>query len=524
MARFRRIAALALCFALLAGCGRQAASSASQAASSTSSASAASGAASVPEQSAGAPTALVLGYTPSAGFNPYTTSSNLVEQNAGLLFECLVELSPELSLEYRLADSIVSAGETVTIHIRSGCTFADGTPVTAQDAAASLEAARVSERYAARFAGVTEVKAEGDTVTVTLASPDSMFAYLCDIPVLKAAETGAAQPTPNGRYTYGDSGSLVRNNSCAFAENGPDTIYLTEVSSYEEMVSGFAVGSLNLYTASDSAQTSAGFSSVSDYYKTNNLVFLGVNATPPESGTKSPLLTTAAGRALLSQLIDRTQIAQKSYYARAYPATGCINDHYDCVADSHVIQSTAEVSAEQAAADLAALGYTLDAAGYYQDADGQRVNLRLLVYSGNTYKRYAASLIKDQLAAAGLYVTVEEASDFDVYSQKVASGDFDLYIGEVKLYNNMDMSPFFEGGQASVGIVQSEALAAAYTAFKADQNTAGALETAFAAEMPFVPLVWRNGTVVHSSGISGLSCSISNVFYSLEGLRFDAAE
>ena len=224
MARFRRIAALALCFALLAGCGRQAASS-------TSSASAASGAASVPEQSAGAPTALVLGYTPSAGFNPYTTFSTLVEQNAGLLFECLVELSPELSLEYRLADSIVSAGETVTIHIRSGCTFADGTPVTAQDAAASLEAARVSERYAARFAGVTEVKASGDTVTVTLSAPDSMFAYLCDIPVLKAAETGAAQPTPNGRYTYGDSGSLVRNSSCAFAENGPDTIYLTEVSS-----------------------------------------------------------------------------------------------------------------------------------------------------------------------------------------------------------------------------------------------------------------------------------------------------
>lgn len=525
MARFRRLAAFALCLALLAGCGGNAASSASsQAASSASSASSSSGAASVPEQSAGAPIALVLGYTPSAGFNPYASASNLVEQNAGLLFECLVELTPELSLEYRLADSIVSAGETVTIHMRSGCTFADGTAVTAQDAAASLEAARLSERYAARFANVTEVKASGDTVTVTLATPDSMFAYLCDIPVLKAAETGSAQPTPNGRYTYGDSGSLVRNASCAFAEDGPDTIYLTEVSSYEEMVSGFAVGSLNLYTASDSAQTSAGFSSVSDYYKTNNLVFLGVNATPPETGEKSPLLTTAGGRGLLSQLIDRTQLAQKSYYSRAYPATGCINDHYDCVADGHVILSSAELTADQAAADMAALGYSLDDAGYYQNADGERLNLRLLVYSGNTYKRYAAALIKEQLAAAGIYVTVEEASDFDVYSQKVASGDFDLYIGEVKLYNNMDMSPFFEGGQASVGIVQSEALATAYAAFKADQNTAAALEEAFAAEMPYVPLLWRNGTVVHSSGISGLSCSISNVFYSLEGLRFDAAE
>ena len=524
MARFRRLAAFALCLALLAGCGGEAASSASSQAASSASSASTSGAASVPQQSAGAPTALVLGYTPSAGFNPYASSSNLVEQNAGLLFECLVELTPELSLEYRLADSIVSAGETVTIHMRSGCTFADGTPVTAQDAAASLEAARVSERYAARFANVTEVKASGDTVTVILAAPDSMFAYLCDIPVLKAAETAATQPTPNGRYTYGDSASLVRNDSCAFAENGPDTIYLAEVSSYEEMVSGFAVGSLNLYTASDSAQTSAGFSSVSDYYKTNNLVFLGINATPPESGEKSPLLTTPGGRGLLSQLIDRAQLAQKSYYSRAYPATGCINDHYDCVADSHVILSGAELTADQAAADMAALGYSLDDAGYYQNAKGERLNLRLLVYSGNTYKRYAATLLKEQLGAAGIYVMVEEASDFDVYSQKVASGDFDLYIGEVKLYNNMDMSPFMEGGGASAGIVQSEALSAAYDAFRSNMSAAGAYEAAFAAEMPFVPLLWRNGTVVHTRSIRGLTSSISNVFYSLGQLQFVSAD
>ena len=95
MARFRRLAAFALCLALLAGCGGEAASSASSQAASSASSASTSGAASVPQQSAGAPTALVLGYTPSAGFNPYASSSNLVEQNAGLLFECLVELTPE---------------------------------------------------------------------------------------------------------------------------------------------------------------------------------------------------------------------------------------------------------------------------------------------------------------------------------------------------------------------------------------------------------------------------------------------
>lgn len=158
--------------------------------------------------------------------------------------------------------------------------------------------------------------------------------------------------------------------------------------------------------------------------------------------------------------------------------------------------------------------------GFFYTADGQKLTVRLLVYSGNTYKRYAASLLADQLEAVGVAVTLEQADDFEVFREKVLLGDFDLYIGEVKLYNNMDMSPFMEGGGASAGIVQSETLTAAYNAFRSNMSAAGAYETAFAAEMPFVPLLWRNGTVVHTRNIDGLTSSISNVFYSLGQLRF----
>ena len=98
------------------------------------------------------------------------------------------------------------------------------------------------------------------------------------------------------------------------------------------------------------------------------------------------------------------------------------------------------------------------------------------------------------------------------------AGQFDLYIGEVKLYNNMDISPFLEGGAVSVGIQQSEALTLSYEAFRANMSAAGAFEQQFAAEMPWIPLVWRSGTVVSSRSVSGLSASISNLFYSLGGL------
>lgn len=83
------------------------------------------------------------------------------------------------------------------------------------------------------------------------------------------------------------------------------------------------------------------------------------------------------------------------------------------------------------------------------------------------------------------------------------------------MYNNMDLSPFFEGGQASGGIAQDEALAAAYTALCQSTDNAGAFEETFANSLPWIPLCWRNGTLVTSKQITCVTPSISNVFYSL---------
>lgn len=469
---------------------------------------------------------LVLGYTPGDGLNPFLTGSTLVRQNAGLLYEKLVEIGPDMSIVYRLASSIDVLDMQAVIHIRGGATFADGTPVTAEDAAASLEAARTSPLYSGQLTNVTKVEVRDGAVVVTLAAPDSLFSYLCDIPVLKASETASSSPTSSGRYVY-SAGELVENPRYLFAEDGqPERIGLTEVSSYNEMVSGLTVGSLNLYQTSELNDSPSGVASELSYYRTNNLIFLGVNAAAAQSNAMlSPLLGTAAGRGLLSQTIDRRILAEKGYYSRAYPATGAINSFYPCVLTQQVILPEAQLDEAGARAALAALGYTENTMdGFFYTSDGQKLTVRLLVYSGSTYKRYAASLLADQLEAVGIAVTLEQTDDFEVFREKVLLGDFDLYIGEVKLYNNMDMSPFMEGGGASAGIVQSEALASAYTAFRSNMSAAGAYEAAFAAEMPFVPLLWRNGTVVHTRSIEGLTSSISNVFYSLGQLRFASAD
>lgn len=80
----RRAAAVLLSLILLTGCGADAPQTEE-----------------TPSQppSLGQPTQLehlTLGWQPSEGFNPYITNSILVAQNAGLLFEKLVEIDPDM--------------------------------------------------------------------------------------------------------------------------------------------------------------------------------------------------------------------------------------------------------------------------------------------------------------------------------------------------------------------------------------------------------------------------------------------
>ncbi len=499
----RRALACALCAALLCGCQSVVtAGSAVSGAPAASPAAASSGTASAP---------LTIACT-AAGFNPYVADDTVTQQDATLLFEPLVAITPDLDLAYRMAQNVDNSGLLVTIQMRSGCFFADGSNVTAEDAAASLNAARVSSLYSARFSNVTDVTVEGSAVCITLAQPDSLFAYLLDIPVLRADEVGLARPTASGRYTYGaDESALILNSRAAFPDGGPAEIALETVSGADALVSGLAVGSVDLYVLSDDSTETTSINAVETYYRNNDLIYLGVNA-----GATNPLCATPEGRCLLSTLVNRNDLASKAYYSRAYAATGVINNYYPCVKGRQTILSSADASPLEST--MTALGYTRADDGSFQNAKKEPAAVRLLVYTGSSYKRYTAQLLQEQLQANGIRVDITEAASFDDYLAAVQSGQFELYIGEVKLYNNIDLSPFWSG-QASYGLAPSETLLAAYSSFRQNSGTAGDFEAAFASEMPFIPLLWHSGTVVTSRRVSGVDASLSSAFYSLADLK-----
>ena len=54
----------------------------------------------------------------------------------------------------RLAQEVTMEGASCIVRIRTDARFSDGSPVTAQDAAYSLQLAQASPRFAAQLAGV----------------------------------------------------------------------------------------------------------------------------------------------------------------------------------------------------------------------------------------------------------------------------------------------------------------------------------------------------------------------------------
>lgn len=465
-------------------------------------------ASSAASQSAAEDMTLSVAWT-GTGTNPYLADDLLTRQNATLLFEPLVAISPEMELEQRLALSIDNSGTTVTIQMRSGCYFANGAEITAEDAAASLRAACASTAYSGRFTNVQDITVQGTAVCVTLAAPDSLFAYLLDIPVIRADEISLAQPTASGRYTYGGDGVLVKNERAPFPEEGgPATIQLVQATTTDALVSGLAKGEIDLYATAEDADGTATINTTASYYRTNCLVFLGINAY-----ADNPLCSTPAGRALLSALCDRNALCSQSYSGQGYAATGAINSLYPIVKGRQQILAVADTSTLDTV--MAQLGYTKDEdTGLYQDARHQPAAVSLLVNGSNSYKRAAAYQLQQQWQDAGIQVNVTEAATYEDYLTAVHAGQFELYIGETKLYNNIELSPFWSG-EASYGLAPSEPLLAAYDAFRLNAGTAADFEAAFAAEMPYIPLLWHSGTVVTSRRVSGITASLSSIFYSL---------
>lgn len=152
-----------------------------------------------------------------------------------------------------------------------------------------------------------------------------------------------------------------------------------------------------------------------------------------------------------------------------------------------------------AKADTAGAKQAIAQSGYSPN----QLKLSILV-NNNAAKQSVATLLKQQLEAVGFSVSIdsENAKNFNT---KVSANNFDIYIGETKISADMNLYTFFsEKGTTHYGIDLSKSKTAkSYESYMKGDCEIGKFVIDFSEEMPFIPLVYRQGMICYSRLIHG---------------------
>jgi peptide/nickel transport system substrate-binding protein len=490
----------------------------------------ASGSSSGSSSSAPSRTTLELPVCLSKSLNPLTTSCASNTVLAPLMYDCLVSHGQDFAQTMMLATSLDISGTSVTVHLRQGVKFTDSSLLTSADVVYSYNLVRrtPSSYYYGHLANIASVYANGDyTVMMQLNSPDALIGNMLDIPIIKNggetsndnyARTGInSPPVGSGRYVFSSdsfSGTLTYNKSW-FKGGTPNfkTINLVNMINENNVFQSLRVGSVDLMlTDSGSGALSASGLATSQIYL-NRMVYVGINS-------KKAALSDAKVRSGISQAIGRSQIVTSIYSSRAQAAFLPFNPKWTAVARPTSAQASANSS--QAQSLFSSAGYTgRNTSGALVTSAGTSLSFSLLTESTNAQALLVAKRISSDLGRAGVVVSVDQEPP-DAYSAKLASGSFDMYIGEINISDDMDLSPLLaDGGAASYGVPQSGATLAAYTSWRSGAQNVSSVVSAFTSETPFIPICFRCGTISYTKGLSGtITPTLCDIFGGVETWHF----
>lgn len=436
-----------------------------------------------------------LAYDPSAELHPITGDSQVNQLLTSLVYEGLYALDEAFAPQPVLAQDAQpdESGLVWTITLREDAMFSDGTPLKASHVVSSLKLAMKSALYAGRLSHVESVKAKDGAVILRLTQSNGGLLALLDIPVVLETEEGIA-PLGTGRYRYAWDGERVwlQQNVNHEGELPWPEIPLYGVSAADERIAAFDSGAVSAVVTDLTSPYAMGYSGSYEIwdYDTTDLLYVGFQAA--DSPCESALVRQAFAKAF-----DRAALAAE------------VLDHHAAAAELPVHpnhENWHPQAAEQLAYDPQGAAELLSQAGYQRDEETgllrrkkETLSVTLLVNSDNKVKLALAGELAESLEALGVAVTVRRLPWKD-YMTALAAGEFDLYLGEVRLTADFDVSELLSGS-LNYGGFSSETLTSALSRRNASTGHprywySRALWEDFAQEVPFAPLCFKKGSLL----------------------------
>ena len=510
-------------------------------------------------------------YSSKDTLDPYTC---VTEQNSNLsqlIFEPLLIINNQYEIEYRLAKSAVIEDNLCTITLRNA-KFSDGTEVTANDVVFSFNKAKKSTTThysgALKYASSAEVQ-DTKTLTISLKRKDPYFINLLTFPImkkdsdkLKDTDNQSLVPIGAGRYVFNNQKETLSANNYYYGEKSViSTIITVDCPDDESCEQAITAGMVDHYFTDLSNNVIPKMNGNSADILQNRIVFLGINSNNPQ-------LSNSLFRQAFSSAIDRTEICNSAYYGKANPALGPFPTVWKPAEGLLSIDSKSNFEIAKNNIELA--GYTnKNKDGYYLLKNNSPITFSLLVNSNNESRVAVANKIAENLATVGIKINVNSVKEKQYYSL-IKSKSYDLYLGEIRFEDNMDLgglislksglellpsnshtSAYDEKTSKNITVTSSSSSITdngnsddsngsknsaveqaylpgeitlttvdAYKGFYSGKYNLQDLITAFNAELPVIPICFRNGLVIYSDRFgNGITPSKTELFHGIQFLN-----
>ena len=454
---------------------------------------------------------------PSTTLNPYLCQSTLNAAISDLLYDQLITVNSQYEAEFVIARSIEqTSAKVITITLRDGIVFSDGSVLTGEDVKYSFEAAKASgSRYASQLEHFVNCMFTENTISFRLDENDPLAYMLLDFPIIKKeSDANGAVPIGSGRYYYytdSERGTYLLRNDKWYKNTGDyqiQRISLVSMPTIESIIHSIEIGTVSyFYTDLRDGYPSR----INAYYSPvnlNNLVYIGID-------TSDTRLRDYQIRKAISDALNREEIITNAFAGRAYAATGPLPTAWAPAANAQIGSTLSNTTSSNQLLDDA--GYlNWDESYIRNNGSGQVLSYYLLVNKENSQHVAVAEAAARQLGTVGINILLN-AVDAETYRERLAAGQYDLYIGEYAMFNNMDFSDLFTPNNGIYYGLTPEVTTSAWNSYlEGTTDIAGVIE-AFEAEYPFVPICYRLGMVCYSRSIDAhMDVTESDLFYGMD--------
>ncbi len=372
-------------------------------------------------------------YTPDT-LNPLTTQYSCVRDFLYLAYEGLFLVKEDLTAEAVLAeDYSVSSDMTVyRIGLKKGVKFHDGSALTAKDVIATFDYIGSYDTYCRdALANVKSYSEDGDyAVKIVLDSPQANFVCNLDFPILPSGlgedrfrvPCGSFEINGTGRYKYSETipyKSIILDTNSSWHKN--EKVYIPKVNiryvnDNDAILYAFDSGETDMVTTERGRWGEFSYSVSHKVYEltTTKYVFVGINT------SSSAFSDTELRRSLLAH-VDKEAVADSVMFSHA------------AIADTPISSKAYFYRNDDEREKLYDKDYITS----------KKLSTYILYNEESPYKENIAKYLQKQLDEAGVKAELSKVN-YETYLAKIRSGDYQLYIGEVRLKKDSDLGFMYD--------------------------------------------------------------------------------